>query len=188
MSYEIKKDWTTAAGLRAVVIIVLRGERKSHRCGYVGIPASHPLHGVGYNAAPDLNVHGGVTYADKDAAYPAPNDGLWWYGFDCAHAGDAYIDPVPGIPQFGNVVRSLEYCVDECENLARQIASVSARVTLQDRLRKEAFGYDFILMTEAISMLEECAAALDGVIAVADRKTIEFDRARAVLAKLRGET
>jgi len=45
MSYVVEKDWITAAGLRAVVT---NSERSGHRCGYVGVPSNHPLHGVEY--------------------------------------------------------------------------------------------------------------------------------------------
>lgn len=42
----IERDWTTRAGLRAVVVLVNDG---SHRCGYVGVPKGHPLYGAEYN-------------------------------------------------------------------------------------------------------------------------------------------
>lgn len=35
----------TDAGFRAVVIMTDSG----HRCGYVGLPTDHPLHGIGYS-------------------------------------------------------------------------------------------------------------------------------------------
>jgi hypothetical protein len=44
MSYIVEKDWITSVGLRAVAII-----GRGHRCGYVGVPVTHPLYGVGYN-------------------------------------------------------------------------------------------------------------------------------------------
>lgn len=51
MAYDIEKDWTTAAGLRAIVIVCKkRGDRRSHRCGYVQVPEGHPLHGIEYSA------------------------------------------------------------------------------------------------------------------------------------------
>jgi hypothetical protein len=54
MSYEVEKDWITQAGLRAVVIMGDLG----HRCGYVGIPAEHPLHGVEYSEkSPHLKLN-----------------------------------------------------------------------------------------------------------------------------------
>ena len=145
MGYDVEKDWMTEAGLRAVVIMV----RDSHRCGYVGVPASHPLFGAEYSEphpalavpaegepvgkrsplavfcaagdasrlqAPDLvfDVHGGVTYSGKSDNYPVPSD-LWWFGFDCAHAGDQSYGGRDG------VMRDLDYCVAECESLASQI-------------------------------------------------------------------
>ena len=34
-----------------------------------------------------MRVHGGLTYAADHAPYGEP-DGLWWFGFDCAHGGE----------------------------------------------------------------------------------------------------
>ena len=52
MTYDVEQVWTTAAGFRAAVVMGARG----HRCGYVGLPAGHPLHGVNYNdSVPGLN-------------------------------------------------------------------------------------------------------------------------------------
>ena len=147
MSFDIEKDWTTAAGFRAVVI----RRHNRNRCGYVGVPPEHPLHGVAYYEAspclrpltddepigkrgvlallayskeeglrPDIafDVHGSLTFAG-DGDYPVENDGLWWFGFDCNHSGDASTPEEDG--RHGNIYRSLEYCVDECESLARQL-------------------------------------------------------------------
>lgn len=142
-----------------------------HHCGYVAVPAGHPLHGVGYSSpthvlqapgddepigkrgvfsliaavadpsrmqSPGLvfDVHGGLTYSDADAKYPAENDGLWWFGYDCGHAGDSaspeYLAEkearYPNEPfmwtDYGTF-RDLDYCVDECESLARQIVAAT---------------------------------------------------------------
>lgn len=162
MSYDIEKDWTTQAGLRAVVIMTDMG----HRCGYVGLPKEHPLCGVSYSetsthlrlnrerstekmssiqilcaSGKDLDtlnspeyvfeVHGGLTYSGSGkGTYPVESN-LWWFGYDCGHAGDA---PAPGSRmaefRFGmdEVHRTLEYCIDECESLALQLAGVKADV------------------------------------------------------------
>ncbi len=160
MSYEVEKDWTTAAGLRAVVIMTDSG----HRCGYVGVEADHPLHGVEYSEKSpylklnperstekmspiqvlcgagkdmdDLNspeyvfeVHGGLTFSGAGKGkYPVEAD-LWWFGYDCAHAGDA---PAPGSRMAkysmgfeGDVHRTLEFCEGECESLAKQLSEVA---------------------------------------------------------------
>lgn len=65
--------------------------------GYVGVAAGHPLFGVGYDSATvhsAIMAHGGLTFAGElDGAKPsleldADRCGLWWFGFDCMHAGD----------------------------------------------------------------------------------------------------
>lgn len=102
-----EKEWETD-GLRCHVIL---HPSLGHRCGYVGVPVEHPWFGKGYDdcllgeicpvaaqqeADSDgyyshyehtpgsrVEVHGGLTYAGKEA------DGWWYFGFDCAHSGDA---------------------------------------------------------------------------------------------------
>jgi len=63
--------------------------------------------------APEIffSVHGGITYSGKSDTYPIKNKKLWWFGFDCAHAGDETED--------GG--QSLEYCITECKNLIDQL-------------------------------------------------------------------
>jgi len=93
--------------------IILRGPSGS-LCGYVGVPKDHPFYGLHHddNNIEQVNgkwidVHGGLTYSD----YPQiitdmsdslcfskeevlehlinnPNHDTWYFGFDCAHAGD----------------------------------------------------------------------------------------------------
>lgn len=53
MAYEIEKDWITKSGLRAIVIIRKSGERRTNRWGYICVPPSHPLHGIGYSEQAD---------------------------------------------------------------------------------------------------------------------------------------
>lgn len=118
----IERDWTTASGLRAVCLL-LRG---SHRCGYVGVPQEHPWYGLGYDhdALVHIEVHGGLTYADGDSDYPAESDGLWWFGFDCAHSGDGLLSGAYSVLReyhMGNPVRTKKYVVAECEVLALQL-------------------------------------------------------------------
>lgn len=47
MSHTIERDWITEAGLRAICTVILHHgtEVPSHRCGYICLPAGHPLHG-----------------------------------------------------------------------------------------------------------------------------------------------
>jgi hypothetical protein len=88
-------------------------------CGYVGVPRSHELYGIGYSecrtctddscwtsptphSRPDslVEVHGGLTFADLCSpgepidgichiAEPGREDKPWWFGFDCGHFDDA---------------------------------------------------------------------------------------------------
>lgn len=66
---------------------------QSWRCGYVEVPEGHPYFRCDYDDAPDgrpdlpspedrLEVHGGVTYANK-------SKNGWEFGFDCCHYGDS---------------------------------------------------------------------------------------------------
>lgn len=142
----IEADWVTGAGFRAVVTRY----KTAHRCGYVGVSKEHPLYRVRYNeptehllplpddepvgrrgiipllcwdkekgVTPDIafDVHGGVTYSGPLDGHILDSD-LWWFGFDCAHAGDA-LRETDSVGEF----RSVEYCFEECESLARQLVS-----------------------------------------------------------------
>jgi hypothetical protein len=87
---------------------------------------------------PDVffNVHGGITYSGGDPEYPIPQENTWWFGYDCAHAGDAkdlsvVSDKMRQIEEeypTGGVLRTLEYCIAECESLSEQL----------DRVKEEA--------------------------------------------------
>lgn len=118
-------------------------------CGYVGIPDSHPMHGVDYNEVDSLlSCHGGLTFSDSchvggDEAsaichVPEPGrpDNVWWLGFDCAH----YLDICPLLvkkladirsfsstaPSQEQVYRDLDYIKGECRDLAAQLAAIKA--------------------------------------------------------------
>lgn len=128
----IEKDWITDAGLRAVVVALHLG----HRCGYVAVPHGHAAYGKGYDDV-DVEVHGGLTYADGESDYPAESDGAWWFGYDCAHYHDA---PDPALMHDrhkalynlgvmtlhkGATVKDTAYCVAECESLAKQLKELT---------------------------------------------------------------
>ena len=139
MSYIIEADWITSAGLRAICMLA----QGTHRNGYVEVPKGHPLHGIGYNEPTKLigrkaaeearlgkkssilaftfDVHGGLTYSGSGETYPVPSDG-WWFGFDCAHAGDGQLGRRARFS--GGPVRSQEYVMSECEKLALQIVEM----------------------------------------------------------------
>lgn len=120
-------------------------------CGYVGVGPEHPWHGIEYFdcTQPDdcdeewcyrhtpeglTAVHGGLTYSDscQESApeatgichipQPGRPDPVWWFGFDCCHAGDAY--PNMTIRFGGDSYKPLAYVRQECRSLAAQLAAV----------------------------------------------------------------
>jgi hypothetical protein len=115
-----------------------------HRCGYVGVPIGHSLFGLQYmDIDNDINVHGGITYSDKNGNYPIKNNELWWFGFDCAHYGDAqdyeqafnygliskesyerYQELEDKWPTKGTK-RGCGYVENECKSLARQLMKIT---------------------------------------------------------------
>lgn len=128
--YKIEKEWDNA-GLPCVVLMTDMG----HRCGYVGVPKGHKWYGTNYDDVQRsdggyIEVHGGLTYGREGGkGYPSEKkEGFFWFGFDCAHYGDS---PDPSInPHYaemmsdGGEIRSLDYCVVECEKLARQLNDI----------------------------------------------------------------
>lgn len=108
----IRKKWTTEAGFPALVLFV----NNSHNCGYVGFEKNHWVYGLNYDHFMDINVHGGLTFSsDIDIG----DHGLWYLGFDCSHHGDK--TPYNSI----GIERTVEFCVNECENLAKQIKELT---------------------------------------------------------------
>lgn len=163
--FIIEKDWITESGLRAVAVIVRNSHRcgyvgvgGGHPLYGVGyddpcellspLPLEEPLGKRSsltvffYNPEESpspmvfFDVHGSLTYSgNRTGKYPVPSD-LWWFGFDCAHAGDAYLpeyyeelNRLGGsyvfAPHESEVVRSLDYVEEECESLAEQLHRVS---------------------------------------------------------------
>ena len=62
-----------------------------------------------------FDVHGSLTYSGGGGGYPVESDG-WWFGFDCAHYGDATKYDGSGH------CWTEEEVVEQCESLANQIA------------------------------------------------------------------
>lgn len=142
--YQVEADWISKAGLRCVVIASQAG----WRCGYVAVGQTHPLYGhyysrlspylkrggVFYSPVEFFTVHGDITFSDFGNYYLLPKNSFW-FGFDCAHSGDAF-DPdlLPeDTPECRNavlnrpgIVRTLEFVKEECESLARQLSEVTA--------------------------------------------------------------
>ena len=144
-----KRQW--AAEVTGFPCLIVRGPMGA-LCGYVGVPASHPAHGHNYasygygddgerlprsaldEAINDLEAHGGLTFADgcghgadesKGICHvpgPGEPDDVWWFGFDCAHAGDL----TPRCDAGRGMYRDVAYVTGECASLAKQLAAISA--------------------------------------------------------------
>ncbi len=91
---------------------------ETHRCGYVGVPKDHPLHGKNYNDVLedyDISVHGGLTYSSSETSeeYPIYKKDIWWFGYDCAHYNDNL------------EICTLDFCIKECKNLANNLDEIA---------------------------------------------------------------
>ena len=138
MGYTVEKDFVTKAGLRAVVIICLRDDgTKRSRCGYVAVPESFSSFGKVYDGVA-IDCRRGLTYSshpDGQDSYPVTSESkLHWFGFDCAHYGDANIEPdyIDIKYPIGGTVRTLEYCEDQCESIAAQLVELEVNALPQE--------------------------------------------------------
>jgi len=132
-----KVQWPDeATGLPCLAV---RNSCRGNWCGYVGIAEGHQHFGKGYSDL-DIEVHGGLTFANKcDPAETeatgichVPGDGepdhVWWFGFDCAHSWDHSPDDVrrssegyPWTIDPNSSYKSLRYVQNECAKLATQL-------------------------------------------------------------------
>lgn len=100
---------------------ILRVMTMGYLCGYVGIPETHNHYKKGYdylNKIDELEVHGGLTFSDK----MNDEDGLWYFGFDAAHAFD--LMPFARINSERDTYKDMNYMKKECEKLAEFLAKV----------------------------------------------------------------
>lgn len=63
---------------------------RGHRCGYVAVPESHPLH-TSKEEYPEYEVHGGITFFEEPRFEEITKFKCTdkWLGFDAAHVYDA---------------------------------------------------------------------------------------------------
>lgn len=126
---------------------------RGHRCGYVAVPETHPLHSS-KEEYPDYEVHGGVTFFE-DARFDEFTGGHKctdkWIGFDAAHVYDKpcrvttekyfnlskekdemriLFDTLEAFqladPDFGETHKSYAYMVNECRSLINQLVKQAA--------------------------------------------------------------
>lgn len=84
-----------------------------------------------------FDVHGGLTFsrgcghndnpAEGICHVPGPGepDDVWWFGFDCSHAGDLAPSYGRRLMFAGDTYRDLAYVEGWVQSLARQLASVA---------------------------------------------------------------
>ena len=71
-----------------------------------------------------IDVHGGLTYSHDSAPNKESEDDLWWFGFDCGHAGD-YAPAMKSYYTEG-IYRDFEYVKAECISMAKQLVAFAA--------------------------------------------------------------
>lgn len=120
---------------------IYRHPRMGHLCGYVDIPADHPLFGIDYRnnifdmVIGNLEVHGGITFTGRlenfynNKELPSYLDELhdWLIGFDCNHVNDyapfrPYDDSM--LIAFDREYRDADYVANECKKLAKQLKAL----------------------------------------------------------------
>lgn len=112
-----------------------------YRCGYVGVPKTHPAYGKDYDEL-HIDCHGGLTYAD-DHLYNQDDVETWWLGFDCGHGGDA--PDIPAVKYYfpehykqleeygyyhfypGNRPCFLDYAKVHCRRIAAQLRQMEVK-------------------------------------------------------------
>lgn len=119
--------WITDVGLPGAMF----RNRMGDWTGYVAIDNGHPYHGKSYDEIDDdVVAHGGLTFAGE-GTYRLPElPGVWWLGFDCAHAWDVVpawtADAILSecMDQIGGTYRDAVYVRAEVERLAAQLAEL----------------------------------------------------------------
>jgi hypothetical protein len=111
--------------------LITRSPHMGNLCGYVGIAEGHPFFGVEYTDI-DLVAHGDVNFssfcqtdgseAQRVCHVPGPGepDRVWWFGFDCAHAGSDMMPAIP-TPRHWGTYRDLPYVREQIKSLAAQL-------------------------------------------------------------------
>lgn len=98
--------------------------------GYVKVPSTHLLFREAFNSdgTQFLFVHGGLTYSShgEEPLLPLDNEG-WWFGFDCAHAGDLLplCSFIPDHLEDHGTYKDIDFVKKECEKLASQLKEMA---------------------------------------------------------------
>lgn len=132
--------------------LMVRHPRSGHWCGYAAVDPGHPLHGEDYDSQkfyvePEgeretwdtvASAHGGLTYCGVcrgdvcHVAKPGEPDDVWWFGFDCAHAGDLSPGYMEKYREWGlglsdyETYKDAAYVQAETNELAEALAAVGS--------------------------------------------------------------
>lgn len=86
-----------------------------HLCAYISVPEDHPWRNLDPFEV-DCTAHGGITFGK------VREDGNYWIGFDCMHAGDispCFKELYERMPD--HTYKNIAFCQKECENLVDQL-------------------------------------------------------------------
>lgn len=128
-------EWRHVSGLPCLVV---RGPTGAW-CGYVGVPGSHPWFGHEYGKVDEHSSHGGLTFSGTcrgDICHVAQDgepETVWWFGFDCAHAGDL----APGLNVYRRKARE-QFSPEGAAllGLSERVAQLAAETYAEDSWEK----------------------------------------------------
>ena len=106
--------------------LILRHPELGHLTGYVGVPLDSPLAGMDFADLP-IRVNWGLTYGAEGEGGDLRPKGWYWFGFDCAHAGDQ----VPAIHMMPGEYRSWVFVRERVEHMAADLEGFLKTVQLQ---------------------------------------------------------
>lgn len=124
-------------------------------CGYVAVNSDHPLYGLDYDSV-DVDVHGGLTYADKcqetsseaegicHVPEPGQPEDVWWFGFDCVHGGDVAPYMLKfDLPRYASeteTYKDVAYVAGEVWRLAKQLRDLGEAKEIEVGQEEEPEG------------------------------------------------
>lgn len=87
-----------------------------------------------------FNIHGGITYSSNGSKdYSIKQKNTWWFEYDCNHTEDAKDLNVIKNKELKKIyarfnkngeIRTLDYCIEECNSLARQLKEVDILIKI----------------------------------------------------------
>jgi hypothetical protein len=107
--------------------IVHRDRGAGYWSGFVGIPDTHPYHGIAYDDVEEIDIHGGLEFSGPQIESGHGRPGLWYFGFDCDHFDDvtpkelSSLDPVSLSLKRTASYKRVEFVEQEVRKLAGQL-------------------------------------------------------------------